>query len=64
MNREEAIQATKTGAIAACLSGTITLGTVFYALWSNASGFIGLWNDPVNFIDIVLIFICAFGIYI
>ena len=63
MNREEAIKATKTGALIAVAAGILGLGLTFYALSSNASGFIGLWNDPIVFFDIVLIFILAFGVY-
>ena len=63
MNREEAIKATKTGALIAVAAGILGLGLTFYALSSNASGFIGLWNDPLTFFDIILIFILAFGVY-
>ena len=63
MNREEAIKATKTGALVACFSGVLGIGLIFYAILSNASGHIGLWNDPLAFLDIVLIFILAFGVY-
>ena len=63
MNRGEAIKATKTGALIAVATGILGLGLTFYALSSNASGFIGLWNDPLAFLDIVLIFILAFGVY-
>jgi hypothetical protein len=63
MNREEAIKATKNGAIAACISGGVTLSVVFYAIFSNANNKLGIWNDPSNLFDIVLIFGCAYGIY-
>lgn len=63
MNREEAIKATKNGAIAACISGGLTLAIVLFAIYSNASNKLGIWNDPSNFFDIVLIFGCAYGIY-
>jgi hypothetical protein len=63
MDRSEAIKATKNGAIAACISGTLTLGFVLVAIFSNSNGAIALWNDPSNFFDIILLFVCAYGIY-
>jgi hypothetical protein len=63
MDRDEAIKATKSGAIAACISGVLTLGIVLVAIFSNSNGAIALWNDPSNFFDIILIFGCAYGIY-
>ncbi|WP_449357564.1 hypothetical protein [Alishewanella longhuensis] len=63
MDRAEALKATRNGAIAATISGIITLVVVLFALSSNANGDLGLWNDPLNFFDIALVFLCAFGIY-
>ena len=63
MNKEEALQATKTGAILACISGTLTLAVSLFAIWTNSSGRLELWNDPLIFIDIFLIFFLAYGIY-
>jgi hypothetical protein len=63
MNREEAIKDTHNGAIAACISGGLTLVIVLYALFSNDTNSFAIWNDPSNFFDIILIFGCAFGIY-
>lgn len=63
MNREEAIKATKNGAIAACISGSLTLIIVVIAIFSNNDDTLALWNDPFNFFDILLIFACAYGIY-
>lgn len=63
MNKEEALQATKTGAIVACISGTLTLAVSLFAIWNNSSGGLELWNDPVIFLDILLIFFLAYGIY-
>ena len=63
MNKEEALQATKTGAIVACISGTLTLAVSLFAIWNNSSGRLELWNDPVIFLDILLIFFLAYGIY-
>lgn len=63
MNREEAIKATKNGAIAASISGSLTLVVVAIAIYGNDDGALALWNDPANFFDIILIFACAYGIY-
>lgn len=63
MNKKEALQATKTGAILACISGTLTLVVTLFAIWDNSSGALALWNDPAIFIDILLIFFLAYGIY-
>lgn len=63
MNREEAIKATKNGAIAACISAFITLLFVLYAIFSNDNKSFAIWNDPSIFFDIIIIFCCAFGIY-
>ena len=63
MNREEAIKATKYGAIVACISGATTLSFTLYAIFSNNVNSFELWNDSSTFYDILLIFGCAFGIY-
>jgi len=64
MNRTEAIKATKNGAIAAIISGVLTLAVFLFAIFSNASGTMQLWNDPTILFDVILIFACAYGIYI
>ena len=63
MNKEQAMEATKIGAILACISGVLTLAAGFYAIWNNSSGILGLWNNPAIFFDVILIFIFAYGIY-
>jgi hypothetical protein len=63
MDRDKALRAINNGAIAACISGTLTLAIWLVAIFSNASGTIGLWNDPSVFLDVLLIFSCAYGIY-
>lgn len=63
MNKTEAIKATKNGAIAASISGVLTLAMFLFATFSNASGIFGFWNDPTVIFDIFLIFACAYGIY-
>lgn len=61
MTREESIKAAKHGAIAAFVSGTITTIIVAIAIFNNSEGALRIWNDPLNFIDIVLVFGCAIG---
>ncbi len=63
MNRTEAIQAAKNGSIAATISGVLTLAVVFFAMYTDSDGDLGLWNDASNLFDIALVFICAVGIY-
>ena len=63
MDKEKALQATKTGAIAACASGVVTFAISVFAIWNNSSGRLELWNDPAIFLDILLIFFLAYGIY-
>lgn len=63
MNRIEAIKATKNGAIAAGISGVLTLAVFLFAIFSNASGEMKIWNDPSLLLDVILIFACAYGIY-
>lgn len=63
MNRDEAIKAIRNGAIAACISAGFTLVFVLYAVFSNSSGTLQIFNDPTNFFDILLVFGCAFGVY-
>jgi len=61
MDKEEAIKASNAGATAAFISGGLTTAVVLFAILTNAKGSLGLWNDPVMFFDIVLIFGCAIG---
>ncbi|MAM69867.1 MAG: hypothetical protein CMP91_01810 [Gammaproteobacteria bacterium] len=63
MTREEALEANKHGAIAACISGLITIVVVIIALTSDSDGIFSYWRDPLNLIDAVLIFLCAYGMY-
>jgi len=63
MDKKQAMQATKTGAICACISAFLTFAVSFYAISNNSSDRMELWNDPSVFLDVVLMFILAFGIY-
>lgn len=63
MNKSEAIKAIKNGAIAACISAAMTVIIVLIAINTDAEGKLALFNDPANFIDVVLILACAFGMY-
>lgn len=51
MNREEAIQTSKNGAIAACVAGALTTLLVSIALFTDAQGSFARSNDPLGFID-------------
>ena len=62
MNREEAIKATRNGAIAGFISGFITLVVITVAIFSN-NGELAAWNDPENFLDVIFVFVCAYGVY-
>ena len=61
MNFEQAIKASRNGATAAFISGTLTALVFLYALSANADGFIGIWNDPTIVVDVIIIFGCAIG---
>ena len=63
MNRDQALKATKHGVIAACISGIATLGFASFAIFSNTDGVLSFMNDPTIFVDVVLIFGCAYGIH-
>jgi hypothetical protein len=32
------------------------------AIFSDSNSAIALWNDPYNFFDIILVFVCAYGV--
>jgi hypothetical protein len=61
MTRDEAIKASRNGAIAAFISGALTLIVALLAIAINAQGEFAFLNDPAMLFDAVLIFICAFG---
>lgn len=61
MTVEEAVKACKNGAIAAFISGGLTLLIVIFAIMSEAEGDLSLWNDPLNFIDVLILLACAVG---
>lgn len=63
MTREEALRANKNGAIAACISGLITIVVVLIALTIDSDGILSSWRDPLNLIDVALVFSCAYGVY-
>lgn len=60
MDKEQAIKATNTGAVAACVSGVMTLAISLFALFNNSAGGLSFWNDPAILVDVILIFICAY----
>jgi len=61
MDNKKAIKATKNGAIAAFVSAGITFLYVFIAVFNNADGYMGFWNDTSMFFDVIFILICGFG---
>jgi hypothetical protein len=64
MNIERAIEASRNGAIAAVISGAATLGFFLYAMGTNTNDdLLGIWNDPAIIVDIITIFVCAFGMF-
>lgn len=63
MNKNEAIKATRNGAIAASISAAVTLIIVLIAISADAEGRLAIWNDPLNLIDVLMILGCAVGMY-
>ncbi len=64
MNRADTIKAINAGAIAACVSGTLTLIVSLIAIGANSSeDTLGNFNDPLIFFDVGLIFLMAFFIW-
>lgn len=61
MDIKATVKASKNGAIAAFISGGLTTLIFLYATGANTQGIFELWNDPTIIIDIILIFVCAFG---
>ena len=63
MTKDLALRAAKNGAIAALISGGFTLALFVFATATDAEGNFGLWNDPLIVLDIVIIFVCAIGMF-
>lgn len=63
MDKNEAIRATKHGAIAACISGALTTLITLVAVLTQASDDLAVFSDPLMFVDVVLIFVLAFAIF-
>ena len=64
MNREDALKAIKTGAVAALISGTLTLIIILIAINTDSSDeTISYFNDPWLLLDIIIIFSLAFFIW-
>lgn len=63
MNREEAVRATRRGAIAAVVSGIITLVLTLLVMAFDTRGTFSNLVDVYSLLDVVLIFILAFGVY-
>ena len=62
MDKKKAIKATKHGAVAAFISAGVTFVFVLLAMFSNADGYMGHFNDPSIFFDVIFILICGFGV--
>lgn len=63
MDKKDAIKATKYGAIAACVSAFFTSLIVSIAIFTDSRDILFYWNDPLNFIDVVVVLACAYGMY-
>lgn len=64
MNKTQAIKATRNGAIAALISAAMTIVIVLIAIkFDEEKGLLAPFNDPVNFVDVVFVLICAIGMY-
>lgn len=63
MNRDQAIRATQTGAVAACFAGILMLGLILAAFNGAFDGALEKWRDAGNFIDVAIIFILAYAVY-
>lgn len=61
-DKELAINATQNGAIAAFISGGITLLIVLISILTDASGTLGYWNNPLYLVDVVLIVLLGVGL--
>ena len=62
MDFDEALRATRNGAIAAFVSAGLTALVVLIAMSSESGGALELWNDPYNFVDVVFIVILGIGV--
>jgi hypothetical protein len=63
MDMNQAIKATRNGAIAASISAALTLAVVLIAISADIDGELAIFNDPANFFDIAILIGCAIGMY-
>lgn len=66
VDREQALKANRSGAIAACISAVMTAGVVLFALQMDpvdAPPTLSFFADPLNFLDVGILLLCAFGMY-
>lgn len=61
MDKKKSIEAARIGAVAAFIVAGTTTALVLYAVFTNAEGTWGTWNDPSIVFDIVIDLICGFG---
>lgn len=62
MDLASAKKAIRQGAVAGFISAGITLIIVSIAVLGHGAGVLQTWNDPINFLDVVLILGLAFGV--
>ncbi|MGY6518785.1 MAG: hypothetical protein ACXIUZ_08725 [Lysobacteraceae bacterium] len=65
MDREQALRANRSGAVAACIVATFTAVVVVMAMQADpvAGGIESYFADPVFFLDVGLMLLCAYGMY-
>ncbi|MEL7023950.1 MAG: hypothetical protein AAGL69_09410 [Pseudomonadota bacterium] len=63
MTKDEAISATRIGAIAACVSAGISSVVAGIAILTDAGGELAVFNDPLYVVDVVFLLLLAFGMY-
>jgi len=63
MTLDQAIKATRNGAIAAVVSGAITIALMIVAISNDSSGIMANFSDPLIILDAVFLFVCAFGVF-
>lgn len=63
MNKDDAIKATRNGAWAAVIVGLLTFLITATAMYFDTQDKLAYFNDPSIFIDIILVFVLAYGMY-
>ena len=63
MTKENALKATRQGALAALIVAILSFIVVVIATTTDASGALALFNDKANYLDVLLMLGCAYGMY-